>query len=527
MISERIYSIRTERHMSQEAVAEKLGVSRQSIQKWEAGDSQPTVQNLITLSRLFGVSVDYFCGNSETEVEANRMGIPILPSYEKQYLWDSYFKALGTEYRQSFDEGKDIAKYEELFKIVSQLPDNKYKSQLAEILFSIVTEASQRDDFGYYEPNSLDAILASRNENGIKLRIPAEKVLSDKMLGGWFGRICGCLLGKPVECMYGSELNTVLKKTGNFPLRRYIEREEITPEVAEGILHPIMERAFPRNIGYMPSDDDTNYMLLAVKLIERYGRDFTSENVLQNWISSQLIDQYCTAERVAYRNYLNGYQPPESAEYQNPYREWIGAQIRGDVYGYINPCNPEEAASMAYRDAAISHIKNGIYGEMWVSAMIAAAFGTDNLKDIINIGLSQVPRTSRFYEAVSKVVSDFEAGVSESDFFDDFHKRWNEKNSHDWTHVISNAEIVAASLLYGNGDYGKSICISVAQAFDTDCNGATVGSVLGVRNGFNSIPKEWTAPVNDTLESGFDGHARVSITEMAQRSLRLATTRQR
>ena len=82
-------------------------------------------------------------------------------------------------------------------------------------------------------------------------------------------------------------------------------------------------------------------------------------------------------------------------------------------------------------------------------------------------------------------------------------------------------------MLYGNGDYGKSICISVAQAFDTDCNGATVGSVLGVRNGFNSIPKEWTAPVNDTLESGFDGHARVSITEMAQRSLRLATTRQR
>ena len=58
MISERIYSIRTERHMSQEAVAEKLGVSRQSIQKWEAGDSQPTVQNLITLSRLFGVSVE-------------------------------------------------------------------------------------------------------------------------------------------------------------------------------------------------------------------------------------------------------------------------------------------------------------------------------------------------------------------------------------------------------------------------------------------------------------------------------------
>ena len=87
--------------------------------------------------------------------------------------------------------------------------------------------------------------------------------------------------------------------------------------------------------------------------------------------------------------------------------------------------------------------------------------------------------------------------------------------------------IVTMALLVGGGDFGTSVCAAVQAAFDTDCNGATVGSVLGVRNGFNSIPKEWTAPVNDTLESGFDGHARVSITEMAQRSLRLATTRQR
>lgn len=527
MISERIYSIRTERHLSQEAVAEKVGVSRQSIQKWEAGDSQPTIQNLITLSKLFGVSVDYFCGNSETEVEANRMGVQILPSYEKQYFWDSYFKALGTEYRQSLDEGRDIAKYEELFKAVAQLPDNKYKSQLAEILFSIVTEAPQRSDFEYYEPDSYDAILKSRIECGIELKTPSDSTVSDKILGGWFGHICGCLLGKPVECMYSSELNKVLSKTANFPLHRYIEKEEITPEVAEGILHPIMERAFPRNLRYMPSDDDTNYMLLAVKLLERHGRSFTSENVLQTWISSQLIDQYCTAERVAYRNYLNGYQPPESAEYQNPYREWIGAQIRGDVYGYVNPCNPTEAASMAYRDAAVSHIKNGIYGEMWISAMIAAAFGTSSIMDIINAGLSQIPHTSRLYEAVTNVMSGFESGISESAFFADFHKRWNEKNSYDWTHVISNAEIVAACLLYGKGDYPKSICMAVSQAFDTDCNGATVGSVLGVRNGFGALPKEWISRVNDTLESGFDGHTKLSITDMAKKTHALAAKKQR
>ena len=207
----------------------------------------------------------------------------------------------------------------------------------------------------------------------------------------------------------------------------------------------------------MPVDDDTNYVVLAQEVVEKYGRNFTSYDVSRAWLTLQSKDAYCTAERVAFCNFVKGFEPPESAKYKNPYREWIGAQIRGDYFGYINPGNPEIAAKMAFRDVSISHVKNGIYGEMFVVAMLAVAACTNDIKDIILGGLAQIPYTSRLYEAVTVILSDFENGVSQKECFISIHKRYNEYDGHDWCHTISNAMIVIAALLYGNGDFGKSI----------------------------------------------------------------------
>lgn len=149
------------------------------------------------------------------------------------------------------------------------------------------------------------------------------------------------------------------------------------------------------NVEHMVEDDDTNYTIIGLKILEEYGLNFTPEDVAESWMANLPILHTCTAERVAYQNLVNLIMPPESASFRNPYREWIGAQIRADFFGYITPGYPELGAELAWRDASISHLKNGIYGEMWVAAMLSAAAVTDDIAEIINIGLSEIPQNSR------------------------------------------------------------------------------------------------------------------------------------
>ena len=240
----------------------------------------------------------------------------------------------------------------------------------------------------------------------------------------------------------------------------------------------------------------------------------------QNWIALQGRNAYYTAERVAFRNFINGYKPPFSAIYKNPYREMIGAQIRGDYFGYINPGDPEKAAEMAFRDACISHIKNGIYGEMFVAAMIACAAVTDNMEDIIRGGLAQIPATSRLYDKIDRVIKDYNNGITREEAYARVKEEYNIKDSDSWLHTISNAAIVAIGLLYGEGDFGKSICAAVEVGYDTDCNGATVGSVMGMRNGTAGIGEEWTKPVGGKLETTIFGISEISIDEAAENTMK-------
>ncbi len=516
-----IAKLRTCEGMSQEELAASLGVSRQAVQKWESGSAIPGLEHLVKMAKLFRITLDSLVlegGNRITEEMMH--GSDIAPDYEHMFYWESYPQNLLNEYRQSIEEGKDISMYEKLFKAVYEMPAGEHKEKMADQLFDIVCSAATVEGYRYTEPSGYSEIKELSSGEIVKMKMPSVNELKDKVKGAWLGRICGCLLGKPIEGIHTPELNKLLKSSDNYPLHRYITTSDVTSEIQNEISYRVRRDSLADAIACAPVDDDTNYTVLASVIVDRFGRDFKPSDVANSWVWYQGKDAYCTAERVAFKNFVMGYRPPMSAVYKNVYREWIGAQIRGDYFGYINPCDPAKAAEMAWRDASISHVKNGIYGEMFAAAMISAAAGCSDIAEIVNMGLSQIPTTSRLWESVRSIVDGYKNGVSKNEAFAKIHAEYDEFSDHGWCHTIPNAMIVAASLLYGGGDYTKSICMAVETGFDTDCNGATVGSVIGMMNGSLSIGVQWTAPINGMLDTSIFGVGRVSIDDMVERTLK-------
>ena len=439
----------------------------------------------------------------------------------KNEPWFKFSDGLENELRQAREEGRiiDAQLEKEIIETVA-MPSGKEKNARARELFDRVQACECPNDAK--EPSVLADIQALRP--GMPLaNVPDSDIVYDKIYGGWLGRASGCLLGKPLEGWRSKNMHTFFKLTDNWPLNRYVSSDVPVELFQQAELkdYEYNGRAFINTVDCMPEDDDTNYTLIALRLIETAGRGFTPDDVAECWLRNLPFLHLCTAERVAYRNIVMGCDTSESAVTMNTYREWIGAQIRGDYFGYINPGDPELAAEMAWRDACISHVKNGIYGEMWVAAMIAAAFTTDDILSVIEAGLAEIPPESRLTLAIRDVIAWWKEGVPAEDVFTRIHTRWDEHNSHDWCHTISNAQIVAYALLYGEKDFERTLSLSVSAAFDTDCNGATAGSVLGVVLGAKALPEKWIAPLNDSLESGVDGFGRVKISDMASRTMKL------
>ena len=438
--------------------------------------------------------------------------------YSQPDGFNRYPDDIRAEYNQCLEEGLDIEKHKALFDSAADMENGELKTKMSELIFEAVASAGIREDYIYNEPNELDKIRQLRRPRNFPSVIPDDTELRNKLLGAWTGRACGCLLGKPVEGIRSDELIPFLKETGNYPMHRYILSTDITDEVCSHYKFSFKNKPFADTVDGMPVDDDTNYTVLYQMIVEESGRDFTTSDVGFAWLKYQSVYSYFTAERIAYINLLNCLEPPATAMYKNVCREWIGAGIRGDYFGYINPGKPERAAEMAYRDARLSHVKNGIYGEMFVSAMLSIAAVNDNLEDIVLGGLAEIPPESRLYCAVMKIYEDYKNGVPLESVYDFIHSAYDEHTDHGWCHIISNSMIVAAALLYGEGDFGKSICIAVSMAFDTDCNGATVGSVLGMRGGLDAVGEYWKSPVNGKIHTSIFGVGTVSIEDAVKKT---------
>ena len=413
---------------------------------------------------------------------------------------------------QRREEGCDVAAIESRVQqaLADDTTDDAVFAELYDALDALEPEAS----FPYEEPSELDAIRALRPEGPRRMDLgDAEDAVGDRIHGAWLGRAAGCSLGKPVEGWLRRRIDEYLESAGALPLDDYIP-------YTEGAISPGLKSSTRDNIEFMARDDDMDYPILGLLALERYGAELTARNMANTWLGRMPFHLLYTAESVAYRNFVNRLWPPESAVWRNPFREWIGAQIRADIFGYVTPGWPEKAAELAYQDASISHVKNGIYGEMFVAAMLAAAFVEDDIDKIVNVGLSEIPKKCRLAEAVHDTLA-WCRGLS------DWEKVWekiNEKYGHySGVHTINNAALVVMGLFFGANDYEKGIVVTVRGGWDTDCTGATVGSILGAKFGAEALPDKWVGVLNDRLMSCVRDCNDNRISELAERSHRVAS----
>ena len=221
-------------------------------------------------------------------------------------------------------------------------------------------------------------------------------------------------------------------------------------------------------------DDDLIYTELGLLILEEYGPDFTPADVGAAWL--KYLPMACTAEDIALKNLKKGMKPPATADKDNPYVDWIGADIRSDPWGYAAPGWPERAAEYAWRDAVVSHKATGIHGEMFFSAVIAAAFAVDDPIEAIKIGLTEIPKDCRTAEAVRSALA---ACRKDNDWDKTTDRILARYKGMSMAHTLNNAELTVAGLYYGEKDFGRTIALTVMGGEDTDCTGATAGSILG------------------------------------------------
>jgi ADP-ribosylglycohydrolase len=349
---------------------------------------------------------------------------------------------------------------------------------------------------------------------------PLGTELADRVLGGWLGRIAGNMLGKPVEqgdLWTRERIDRYLRQASALPLTDYLPEPATEADGSE--LRPEWRQCVRGRIHGSCRDDDVDYAILGLDLLETHGFGFSTEQVGDLWLLRLPYLQTFTAERAAYRNLVNGLKPPLTATYDNPCQEWIGALIRADVYGWVCPGLPRHAASLARRDAVLSHTGNGVYGAMWAAALISAAFTAPTVRQALDTALTTIPASSRLARTVRRVMTLHETRLSWEETLDTVS---GESAGLGWIHTVPNAAVLTAGLLYGDDDFTRTITLTVRGGLDTDSNGATAGSVAGVLTGAEAVPAQWKDPLEDTVRSAVFGFDCVRITELADRTLRLA-----
>lgn len=379
------------------------------------------------------------------------------------------------------------------------------------------------------EPNALVSIKKLRPKGPRRLWDGIDrKQFLEKCEGALLGRMAGCTLGAPVEGWPIHRMKSLAQENNDaYPPADYWTYV-YNPKTLRYGVSPV--EAYTRGkMKGVPVDDDIVYTLLGLLIAEDFGPDFTTDDVGQAWL--KYLPYAATAEAIALANLKKGIPAKKAALKDNPFCEWIGADIRSDPWGYLAPGWPEKAAEMAYQDAFVSHRRQGIYGEMYFSAVIAAAFTVEHPVEALEIGLSEIPKASAMAKAVRWALKTA-PGIKDYQMARDaVEKKFgmsggqtpkDVRSGMSPVHTLNNACLTIWGLTIGGTDLTKAIGETVAMGLDNDCTAATVGSIVGAIVGKEGIPEHWYQNFNNTVHSYLIGKKRFTITGLAKRFARQA-----
>lgn len=308
----------------------------------------------------------------------------------------------------------------------------------------------------------------------------------EKIYAGWLAKMIGIRHGAPIEGWTYEKIGQTYGEIG-------------------GYLVDYKDKLFA-------ADDDSNGPCFFVRAIQDAGGEPQASDVAEALLNYAPFEHGffwwggygVSTEHTAYLNLQNGIEAPGSGSIEQNgavVAEQIGGQIFIDVWGLVSPGNPAQAARLAQRAASVTHGGNGIYGGVFIACCISAAFEEEDIRSIIRTGLSFIPKDCTYARVVREVEAFYDAHPG------DWRAcyRWIREN-HGYSryggvcHIIPNAAVMILSLLYGEGDFSRTINICNMCGWDTDCNVGNIATIMGVRKGTAGIDFEkWGRELQDLL----------------------------
>jgi len=289
-----------------------------------------------------------------------------------------------------------------------------------------------------------------------------KSVLRDKIYACWIGKNIGGTMGGPFEG------TTEIQSIEGFT----------TPE------------------GKVLPNDDLDLQLIWLKALEDKGAYGINSQLLgEYWLN--YIPPSWNEYGIGKSNLMLGLLPPLSGEYENYWKNSNGAWIRSEIWACVTPGCPDVAIRYAVEDAMVDHgMSEGTYGEMFTAAVESAAFVVDDIFDLIKIGLSKIPQNCRVAQSVRTAVECFHKNQTWKEARERIVK---ENRDLGWFQAPGNIAFTIIGLLWGGGDFKKSMTIAINCGDDTDCTGATCGALMGIMGGTAAIPEDWRKYIGDSI----------------------------